>query len=63
METIQKERKINRLPLPSVIKHTSLEHHKGNKFVVYEGFSPYTALSVKKKNSIEKSVNAFPILN
>lgn len=47
MEMTRKERKINRLPLPSVIKHTSLAYHKGNKFMVHKGLSLYTTLSKK----------------
>lgn len=44
---IRKERKINRLLLPSVIKHTSPVYHKGSKFMVYEGLSPDATLRKK----------------
>lgn len=40
-------KKINRLPLLSVIKHNSLVYHKGNIFMVHKGLSPYTILGKK----------------
>lgn len=61
MEMIRKERKINRLPLPSMIKHTSTVYHKGSKFMVYEDL--YPILCSGKNISKEERVSAFPMLN
>lgn len=52
MEMTRKERKISRLPLPSVIKHSSLANHKGNTFMIHKGLSPYTTLSKKCSYSV-----------